>query len=134
MKITNFTRSEHTRLSAAINAALKQVGDDFGVDLTPVGGVYGNNNAHVKVSVTVRDTGAGMSSSESEFRRMASLYGMKPDWYGEAVILQGTAYEICGIKPSAPKYTVQIKRCHDGKIFGCTVSTVTRQLGMKAAA
>lgn len=134
MKINNFTRSEHTRLSKAIEAALKSVGDDFGVDLTAAGGVYGSNNAHVKIAVTIRDTGTGMSSAESEFRRMAPMYGMKPEWYGQAVILQGTAYEIVGIKPSAPKYTVQIKRCYDGKIFGCTVSTVTRQLGMKTAA
>ncbi|MBD9511567.1 hypothetical protein IB265_32955 [Ensifer sp. ENS10] len=134
MKITSFTRAEHTRLSRAIEAALGKVADDFGVDLSCGGGLYGDHNPHIKIAVSVRDNGSGMTSAEASFRRYAAMYGMQPDWFGKAVVIDRTAYEIVGIKPNAPKYTVQIKRCHDGRIFGCTVSTVTRQLGIKAAA
>ncbi|OWZ90413.1 hypothetical protein B9J07_27900 [Sinorhizobium sp. LM21] len=134
MKITSFTRAEHTRLSRAIDAALSKVADDFGVDLSCGGGVYGDNNPHIKIRVTVRDNGSGMTTDEVSFRRWAAMYGMQPDWYGKTVVIDRTAYEICGIKTNAPKYTVQVKRCHDQRVFGCPVSTVTRQLGIKAAA
>ena len=134
MKITSFTRAEHTRLSKAIEVALAKVGDDFGVDLRASGGIYGHNNPHVKIAVSVRDNGLGMSTNEATWRSLAPRYGMSADWFGKSIVLERTAYEIIGIKPSAPRYTVEIKRCYDGKVFGCTVSTVTRQLGIKAAA
>jgi hypothetical protein len=59
---------------------------------------------------------------------------MEPEWFGQAIIIQNTAYEICGFLPNKPKYAVQIKRCHDGKIFGTTVLAAQQQLRMKAAA
>ncbi len=134
MKITHFDRAAHRALSAAIEGALKQVGDDFGVDLTAAGGIYGDNRPHVKISVTVRDTGSGMSSEQTNFNRYCGLYGLKPEHFGQNIILDRTAYEIVGIKTTSTKYPVQIKRVFDGKVFGCAALSVSSQFATKAAA
>lgn len=134
MKITTFDRSEHRRLSAAIEAALKKVGDDFGVDLTAAGGVFGENRPHIKIAVTVRDNGSGMSSEHANFNRYCAMYGLKPEHFGQNIILDRTAYEIVGIKTSSGKYPIQIKRIFDGKVFGCSALSVTRQFATKVAA
>lgn len=133
MKITNFTRQEHRRLSAAVVAALKQVGDDFGVDLTAAGGQYGDSG-YVKIAVALRDTGSGVSGAKATWDKYAAILGLEKEWFGQPIIIDRSAYEIIGIQPNKPKYAVQIKRCHDGKVFGTTVLAVQSQLRMKAAA
>jgi hypothetical protein len=134
MKINKLDRAEHRLLSTAMIAALKDVGDKFGVDFTAAGGVIGMGDGVVKIGVKIRDTGNGVSGAKRDWNIWAERYGLTKEMFGETIVLQNTAYKIVGIKPGSPKYTVQIERLYDKKIFGTTVLSVTRALPKKIAA
>lgn len=133
MKITTFDRAAHRTLSAAINQALKSVGDTYGVDLTCAGGLHGTNKGMVKVEVVVRDNGSGISGVQADFNRTCHWFGLKPSDYGRQFSVDGTIYKITGVNPNAPKYPIMAERLYDGRSFKFTESGVKNKLAAAAA-
>lgn len=134
MKITNFGRTEHRLLSAAITQALKQVGDDFGVDLTAGGGQIGTGIGRVNVEVKVRETASGCDGAKALWDQMCGHYGLKPEHYGMTFYSNRVMFRITGIATSRPKYPIDAIRVADKRPFKFPASTIASKLLMKAAA
>lgn len=134
MKITNFGRTEHRLLSAAITKALKAVGDEFGVDLTAGGGQVGTGVGRVNVEVKVRETAAGIDGARALWDQMCGYYGLKPEHYGTTFYSNGVMFKITGLTTSRPKYPVDAIRVADSRAFKFPTSTIISKLPMKAAA
>lgn len=134
MQIKELGRAEHRALSAAITNALKKVGDDFGVDLVAGGGTLGAGTGVIKVAVTIRNTSAGVSGAEMDYKRYAGYLRMPPDGYGKQVKIGNQLFRIVGLNPSAPKNCVELQRVIDGKSFKCPRESVIGQLTTAKAA
>lgn len=134
MKITNFGRTEHRMLSAAITDALKAVGDEFGVDLTAGGGQIGSGLGRVNVEVKVRETASGVSGAKAVWDRQCAYFGLKPEHFGMTFLSNGVMFKITGLATSRPKYPVDAVRVHDKRAFKFPVSTVLAKLPIKTAA
>jgi hypothetical protein len=134
MKITSFGRDEHRLLSAAITKALKDVADEFGVDLTAGGGQIGMGSGRVNVEVKVRETASGVSGAQATWDRQCRYYGLMPEHFGMSFMSNGSMFKITGLQSSRPKYPINAMRVHDKQSFKFAVSTVLAKLPMKAAA
>lgn len=134
MKITDFGHSEHRILSAAIEKALKAVGEEYGVSLTAHGGQIGSGGGVVKLKVEVLDTGAGMKGAEQQFRLYARMIGLMPDDFGKEFYFRHEVFVIDGINPNSPKYAVSAHRKRDKKGFRFPVASVKAGMPFAAAA
>lgn len=134
MKITNFGRHEHQILSAAITKALKDVGDEYGVDLSVTGGRVGSGLGQINLEVKVRETAAGVDGGKALWDRICTHYGLRPEHYGMTFTYQGTLYKVTGLRTSRPKYPIDAIRVHDKRAMKFVASTVAAKLPMKAAA
>ncbi|MGV1754900.1 hypothetical protein [Agrobacterium sp. CG674] len=134
MKITTFGRVEHRALSEALNKAIKAVGDEFGVDLVAGGGQIGMSGGVVKVTVELRDTGAGKSGAKAEWDRYCGAVGMKPEHFGQTFAANNQMYRISGLNLSARSYPIQAERVFDNKTYKFSASTVCAKFPKKAAA
>lgn len=70
-------------------------------------------------------------SVKKTWENLAHVFGLKPEWFGRRLILQGTPYEIVGLHPNRPKNCVQLLRLKDRKVFVTTPHEVARQLTQK---
>lgn len=135
MKITNFGRQEHRLLSVAIEKALKDIGDEFGVDLKTNGGQIGTGCGRVNVEVTVRETAAGVNGAAAEWNQFCHSVGLPRDLYGKTFISGGTLYRITGLALNRPKFPVSAERVHDKRSFKFTAQSIKPHFPvMKAAA
>lgn len=124
MKITQFKNREHQIVSDRVLTALKDLGDELGVDFSTGGGVIGAATGMIKLGISIRDTGAGLGGKETEFRLHAPRYGINPDIFGHTFILRGTVYKVIGLNIGSPKYVIDGERIYDGKSFKFTASVV----------
>lgn len=121
MKITNFGRTEHRALSAAMQAAIAKVADDFGVTIKADGGTIGTSKGVIKLDVSLTDVGGtGISGNQAEWNRYANMLGLKQEWFGLEFYHTGKAYRAVGVLPSRPKNCVSIVEVHSGRSLLCT--------------
>ena len=127
--MTSFGRREHGILSAAIIARIKDLEDEFGVDLGANGGTVGHEGGVIKLKVSIRDTGAGKSAAQTRYERYAHVLGMKPEWFDKTFRERdGDLYKIVDINMNAPKFPVLIERYKDGKIFKSTPAGIIQRM------
>lgn len=118
-KFKQFGRNEARILTAALNAAMKTIGDTYGVDLSVNGGRVGTLKGQLKVDVSIRaDAEAGTESGDQQmFNLYCEMFGVSADKFGRKFTSRGTQYKVVGINPGARKYALEIVRVHDGKRF-----------------
>lgn len=109
-KITNFGRTEHAIVTSKVLAALKALETELGVKFEGNGGQIGTSGGFIRLGVQVMDAGNGKSGAQVEFERMATHFGLKPEWYGQPFYSQGTEYKIVGLNIGSPKYRLMIER------------------------
>lgn len=135
MKITNFGSAEHRLLSAAIQKAISDVADEFGVDIRVGGGNVGSTKGMIKVEVAVRDTGTGKSAAQVEFEAYCHWYGLAKEDFGRTFISNRDLFRVSGVLPRGQRFTISADRVSDGRRFKFTADTVKRSLTpLKAAA
>ena len=77
--------------------------------------------------------------SEAEKERKAKMdwdlhcwaFGLKPEWFGQTILLDGSFYKICGIRPKATKNPVLIRHAIKNKEYTCSHETIKILLGGK---
>lgn len=135
MKITNFGSAEHRLLSAAIQKAISDVADEFGVDIRVGGGNVGPHKGMIKVEVEVRDTGTGKSAAQVEYEAYCHWFGLTKEDFGRTFVVNRDLYRISGILPRGQRYNVSAERVSDGRGFKFPADTVKRALpALKVAA
>lgn len=84
-------------------------------------------------TITLTDLGA----AESEGKRMLRLYGaqhgLTEQDFGAIITHAGVRYKLVGLKPSRPKYPLDMEHQGDGRVFKFTTSFVPQIVAQRAA-
>lgn len=128
MKITSIERNTLTMLSTEVEAALKDLGDKYGIDLRYNGGNYGGSTGMIKVNLSVRDTGTGQSGDQAMFNAYASFVGISKEAFGKNFTYKGDTFKITGLRPNAPTYPIRAERIRDGKTYCFPVSVAAKAI------
>jgi len=101
-------RSKVKELSAAMNEALKQVEESFGVQIQIGRCSFGENNASFKVEVSEKSSDGKVITKEAEaFKRNARFYGLQADDLGrEFTTPDGKTFTITGLNSRGRKYPI----------------------------
>lgn len=67
---------------------------------------------------------AKAGQGEAMWKAYCKQYGFEPYHLGAIFVLQGTAYKITGIRPSAPRFPIIGERMSDGRGFKFPAATV----------
>lgn len=134
MKITRFTKKECRLLGEAAVKALENLANEFGLKITYNGGTIDDYEFKMKLACKVLVTEKGESADKAEFEKWATLYGLKPEWYGKPVVLGGQAFTISGLRTSGRSAKpVKLTRVSDGKNnFVAPIRDIVRKLGTPA--
>jgi hypothetical protein len=101
--------------------ALEMVAEQHGLVLQRKYCTYAHNSMPIafKLVVPERDeqTGTAIDPAESEFRRLASRYGLEASDFGRVFSTFCGTYRISGVKPKARKYPILGTDTSTGKRF-----------------
>ena len=136
MKITNFGRSEHRLLSAAIVEALAKVGADHGVTIKAAGGHFGTLTGDIKLNIEIVVAPGAQSKAERDFRVYAPVIGLRAEDWNQIFVSNNKVFRISGVKMGAPKYNM-LATCvasgKDYKFVGERVATLIKRPAALAA-
>jgi hypothetical protein len=78
----------------------------------------------------IGENGIVASKEASDFKRLASKYGLSPDDLGkEFVGVNGKKFKLLGCKPRSSKYPLVAEEVGSGKKFKLTTAAVCKGLG-----
>jgi hypothetical protein len=129
-KITAFDKPTIRLLRSDLDAALKAVGEKFGINLQTGNARFTSDNVTFKVeaSLTLQD-GTAVPKEASEFVRYAKLLGLAAEDLGRTFGFNGSTYKIVGAKTTSRKYPILAKNLSNGKTFKFVAADVARWLG-----
>jgi hypothetical protein len=118
MKITSLDKPTLRVISAAMEKALSAVGNELGIKITVGNARYEAERASYKIEVaTVGTDGTVQSKGVVNFKKLAHMYGLKPEHLGAEITYGGKRYRITGLNPDRFKFPLEVKRIPDGKGF-----------------
>lgn len=100
----------------------EKIKNEFGCEIRVNGCRFSSSDIRPRVTIL------GGGGEKENFQRLASSFGMKPEWFGEKFAIGLQTFEITGINPRKRKNNVLIKRVGDGKGFVCSPYTVIQAL------
>jgi hypothetical protein len=128
-KLTEISRFDVQLLGTKFAKELAKLGEEYGIDIEYGGGRYGGATGEVKLKISCRDTGAGVSAAQMDFNRRCHWYGLAPTDFHRVFTSNGVRYRITGLMSGrASKYEVVGERVHDKRGFKFTADTVKRGL------
>lgn len=113
--LTSFNKSNLADVRSAINTALNDVADHFGITLD-IGNIsFEGNRFTSKITANiVSEDGVVLTRERSDFTRYAkNLCGLDPDWLDKSCTIGGDTYTITGLKTKARKNKIMLE-CSDG--------------------
>lgn len=129
MEITKIDRETCKMLAGEIDKALAPLAEQLGISIRAGSGTYSSTNYTVKVEVSVKGEDGKEQTREAEaFKKIATLYGFKPEDLGEKFSFNGREYTIFGWVSKSRRFPVATVR-DDGKKFKMPHSHVLRLLG-----
>lgn len=108
-KITAFDRRNLRELHARVQAALKAVGDEFGVNFNVKAGRFSPAEYRFTTEAKVGEAPSASDQERErrrEFEMFCGRFGLRPEHYGAAFVSQGRQFTICGLQRKAPKFPV----------------------------
>jgi hypothetical protein len=125
--MTVIDKSKMVSLRVQIDEALKAVGAANDVSLKLANGKFsGDSTGNFKLEiVALGDDGVKTDVSAADYKRYAMLFDLKPEWFGQQFMSNGSMFRISGLKPSRHKYPVSGIRS-DGRSFKFGADTVKR--------
>jgi hypothetical protein len=110
-------RAKAKLMQAYLEVALTGFQEHFGVDVKLGTFRYGESNASVPLRISEIGSGGEVKTVEAEnFKRFAVHYGLKPEWLGETISVNGIFMTITGLNTRARKFKVQAVT-DDGKRY-----------------
>ena len=109
MKITNFDRKTCQMLASAVEEALKEVAQRFGVNIQRKGGgSFSPTNFTMKIEASVVGQDGTVYSREAEnFKLWAKIYNLAPDDLGKSFkSYNGVTYKLVGIATKSHKFPI----------------------------
>ena len=128
--IKNFDKTTCRDVSAAIEEALRPLGERLGLTFRPRGGSFSGTSYTLKLECVAGTDGDAPAGRDAEaFRLYATRYGLTPDDLGRTFKVGGREHRLVGAAPRSHKKPL-ITEC-DGKSYKWPVETVARCLGAK---
>lgn len=122
-------KSKCRELRAAMNAALAEVGEHFGVDITLGNASFNADNATFKLFIAELDkTGEAKTIEATHFRRNAAALGFSPDDLGREFSAVRSRFVLIGMNPRARTYPMLAREVTTGRQFKFHPSTVRSAL------
>lgn len=130
MTFTRINKPEFKTLSERITDALKDIGDEYGVDFSINGGTVGTT-ATFKLNAAVRDAGNGVPAAQQTWNDFCGLYGLRKEWFGQTVVFNGQNFKVAGLLTGRTKNCVELLRS-DGQGFITSPSAISSQLNVSS--
>ncbi len=128
MTITAFDRQTLRVLRNDLDVAIQAVARMHGISLKAGHISFTPTTCSIKIEAAVTDaTGKPVSKEAEDFKLYASMYGLKAEHLGKSVRIDGSMYEIAGIKPKAHKRPIILERA-DGRRVVASADMVIRLL------
>lgn len=123
-RIIRFEKQDFPQLRAEIDAALKIVGDKYGLAFHAGNVKYEPHTAEFKLHVsTLSEKGEVIHKEAEDFKRYATVYGLKPEDLGRKYLRGGKTYTVIGCKPLSRTYPILVS-CSDGKKYKMAADSV----------
>ena len=122
MAISNFNKSNLSGLRTDINAALAEVMKKHGISIE-IGNISFSGEQFTTKLTAKTGSSTTEESAKNEWEKYATVYGMKPEWFGKKVFISGSNHTITKLLPSKRKNIVQITSA-DGKKYITSAATI----------
>lgn len=131
MQIKSFDRQILKALRTSMDAALKQVSAEYGVEIKVGNASYTELTAKFSVELaSVSQDGTVNTKEVSEFKQFCSLLGLKPEHLGATVTQGREQYRITGLSLGSSKFPILVERVRDGKAFKLPRTAVSSLTGI----
>lgn len=112
-----------------MEAALKQVGEKYGVAISVGNATFRPENAKFNVEVaTLGADGTAVSKYVSDYKRYCEMFDLKPEWLGMPFMSLGTRFTVSGLNMKAQRMPVLAKNDR-GKEYKFEAAAVIRHMG-----
>lgn len=98
-----------------MEAALKKVGETYGVKFDVGRMTYGRDNFSVKVEAIEVNGESDEDFEKLNWNRSAVMYGFSEEDFGKTVCLRGEQFIVCGINVKSRKYPILANRSGNAK-------------------
>ncbi len=109
-------------VGAAVEEALAEVAEKFGLTVEVRGGSYDATSFRPKVEF--KTAGA----AEDEFRTYAQMFGLDPDDFGRDFVSKGRHFRISGLATRSHTYPILATEIASGKVYKFTSEGIARVL------
>jgi hypothetical protein len=104
---TMMTKNKAEVIGERIMTALKQVEDGLDVTIARGKGCYDNESLTLTITATLHaEDGTAQTKEALDFKKWASIFGLKEEDLGARLQLGGSTYIISGCKPKNRKYPI----------------------------
>ena len=118
MKISNIDSAALTVIRKALEPALQEIGEVYGLTVTTGRGSYGGETGTKTIELaTLGENGEVESAQAKDFKKYASMVGLEPTDLGRRFVSNGEEFEVSGLKTRNRKYPVIATKVSNGKSF-----------------
>lgn len=114
--MTTINRQLAKTLRDAINAALIEVGNEYGMNIHAGNCTFDDISLKYQLRCEVADQSAIDAAAEKDFREWAKWTDIDQDAFGKSFNSNGKSFTICGVKPRNRKYPILAKSA-DGSTY-----------------
>lgn len=118
------------KYSPEIDAELKALFAKYGLKMNKRRAKIGSGIIDYKIELTYT-TEAGESAHEIAWKKYAAFEGLKPEWLGQSVRMNGQEWTICGFEPKRRRYPVMASNNATGKVMLWTTEGVIQAFKLK---
>jgi hypothetical protein len=127
------TRELIGQIREAGNAALREVGEVYGVELKLGNGKYSGTTGSIKLEI-IGSMADGRSAADVEWERYARIFGLDDVALGTTFTVRGRTFRITALKPNRPRYPISADDVETGKGFKFPTATVRGAIPINALA
>jgi hypothetical protein len=131
-QIENFNKQNLRELGTAIDKALKEIGDQYGITIGTGNGSFNSKKYTTKITAIIGnddDKNIHEMEYESDWNKYHTLFDLEKEWLGETVkVSSQTSGIIIGLAPKASVYPVIVKKTNGG-LIKLTKDSIIRQMG-----
>lgn len=107
--------SAYRIVAPKINKGIEDVLKANGFDVTKLNTSVNEQMGTISINVKARDLSESETPEQKRWKQYANLYGLKPEWLGQSVKINGHVYEIGGLRDSRSAKNVAI--IQNGKTY-----------------
>jgi hypothetical protein len=130
-KVEKFDKTNVKTILQKCEDALQPIADEFGLDLQRKSCRYRDMEmpvAFLLQATVVDDDGKVLDKQAQEFKKYASLYGLKPEHLGKTVLSMGKVMTVVGLNTRNRKFPILCLEPKTSKRFKLTAESVRSRL------